>query len=176
MQRDGIARRVFLLGSSQLALGLPRSATPFRILIVRRSNTGDLDDHGCIMGWLFVVPDFRFDDPEPIGVTLEPPWRNNQEFASQIPQGVYNGKVRIGGPLGWRIALDSVPARTLVEIHAGNSIADTSGCILVGQRPSHQRACEVLQSGDAMRELRRRFGRTVDRPIQVFVWDSPHPR
>ena len=64
--------------------------------------------------------------------TLEKPWLDNQENISCIPVGEYcyysststrNGKV---------LQLENVEDRTSIQIHAGNYINQTQGCILVG--------------------------------------------
>ena len=69
--------------------------------------------------------------------TLEDPWRNNTRMVSCIPVGTYNVV-----PHGWEpdstvrfkrtYRLLNVPGRTAILIHAGNSHADTHGCILLG--------------------------------------------
>lgn len=69
--------------------------------------------------------------------TLEDAWRDNQRNVSCIPAGTYHCV-----PHGWEnktwatvkrsYELTHVPGRTGILIHAGNTDADTQGCILVG--------------------------------------------
>ena len=68
-------------------------------------------------------------DNVPLCVTLERPWLDNQIGVSCIIAGTYQViKNTIAKP--WRL-LD-VPGRTEIDMHAGNSIKDSEGCILVG--------------------------------------------
>jgi len=66
-----------------------------------------------------------------IAHTLENPWLDNQRSISCIPEGRYKVKNdNIGKFKWWKIC--DVPNRGLIEIHEGNKIEDTRGCILVG--------------------------------------------
>lgn len=69
----------------------------------------------------------------PLCVTLEPPWRNNVKNKSCIPCGNYilSASSSANHPLCYRVA--DVPGRTGILIHAGNTLSDTKGCILVGE-------------------------------------------
>ena len=67
-----------------------------------------------------------------IGYTLELPYRDNRRNISSIPIGIYNGQDYQSPTKGHCILLKDVPRRSYIEIHAGNSLADTEGCILVG--------------------------------------------
>lgn len=65
--------------------------------------------------------------------TLERPWLNNQRRVSCIPPGTYKGRL-LPSP---RFKMDlpeliGVPGRDQILIHAGNSVEDTEGCILIG--------------------------------------------
>jgi hypothetical protein len=68
--------------------------------------------------------------------TLELPWRKNEQEISCIPEGVYQcglvptKKWSPTPPLLY--LLSGVPGRTDILIHAGNTTADSKGCILVG--------------------------------------------
>jgi hypothetical protein len=73
---------------------------------------------------------------ERICYTLEEPWRDNQRNISCIPEGEYPWTPKAGRKLP-RWLLTGVPDRTLIEIHAGNSLSDISGCILVGLTRSY---------------------------------------
>ena len=65
----------------------------------------------------------------PVGVTLE------KEFASGklIPAGTYRARIYNSPRFGRKvILLLSVPGFDAIEIHMGNDVGDTKGCILVG--------------------------------------------
>lgn len=71
--------------------------------------------------------------------TLELPWKNNQSQVSCIPLGQYGVRVlrsnHFSEKFGYDIFLpcvQNVPGREGVEIHGGNSVQDSLGCILVG--------------------------------------------
>lgn len=65
-------------------------------------------------------------------VTLERPWQNNATNVSCIPVGAYTCK-RVQSPkFGDTFEVTGVDGRTHILFHAGNSAADTSGCILLG--------------------------------------------
>ena len=69
----------------------------------------------------------------PFVLTLERPWHNNQINSSCIPSGHYRCE-RIRSPkFGWTFEVKSVPDRTHVLFHSGNTIEDTHGCILIGE-------------------------------------------
>jgi uncharacterized protein DUF5675 len=65
--------------------------------------------------------------------TLEDPWKQNKVGVSCIPEGQY--EMRRGNFKGLyeNFELVFVPGRTAIEVHRGNSSADTHGCILLGQ-------------------------------------------
>lgn len=70
--------------------------------------------------------------------TLELPWRNNEPEQSCIPPGVYQCGLRPSKKFGnWTggmvYHIQPVQGRTDILIHAGNTPADTLGCILVGE-------------------------------------------
>lgn len=77
----------------------------------------------------------RIEDPEHrvLCVTLEEPWRDNANGISCIPAGKYHGWKRLSPKRGYVVPeLKDVPDRTNVQIHCGNTLEDTLGCILVG--------------------------------------------
>lgn len=72
-------------------------------------------------------------DEIPLCVTCEDPWANNLPQVSCIPEGAY-GCFPHSGPKFQNVwEVRGVPGRIGILIHAGNSIADTTGCILVGR-------------------------------------------
>lgn len=68
-------------------------------------------------------------------MTLELPWKDNKPDVSCIPAGTYE-VVRYASPShGYDVFLvKGVPGRSYIEIHKGNTVADTHGCIVVGRR------------------------------------------
>lgn len=90
--------------------------------------------------------------------TLEEPWRNNApgnpnaETESCIPEGRYYCVPHNGAQFKnvWRLL--NVPGREAILIHAGNTLKDTEGCILVGMRPAPN---GVAESQAALSMLRR---------------------
>ncbi|AZL82812.1 hypothetical protein [Apis mellifera associated microvirus 8] len=69
----------------------------------------------------------------PICLTLERPWLDNVRSYSCIPPGVYKCSKTNTTRYKNVFILWDVPDRSGILIHAGNSIADTRGCILVGR-------------------------------------------
>lgn len=64
---------------------------------------------------------------------LELPWKDNQPYISRIPAGSYD--VKLLPSLKFKRIMPhliDVPNRQAIEIHWGNSPADTDGCLLVG--------------------------------------------
>ena len=64
--------------------------------------------------------------------TLELPRLNNSQNISCIPAGVYNVVRSTSTRFGDCFRFPSVRGRSGILIHAGNTIKDTRGCILVG--------------------------------------------
>lgn len=64
--------------------------------------------------------------------TLEEAWRDNQPKISCIPKGSYAlaRDTFKGRYPNYRLV--EVPGRTAIELHIGNSVVDTEGCILLG--------------------------------------------
>jgi hypothetical protein len=76
-------------------------------------------------------------DNEPFFLTLEEPWKNNERSISCIPKGHYRLVKHRSKKFGdcYRVTdlAGREPAnRSGILIHAGNTINDTSGCILLG--------------------------------------------
>ena len=63
--------------------------------------------------------------------TLELPWKNNKRDESCIPIGIY--KCIYDPHIDKFLVLD-VPDRDNIQIHVGNSLKDTTGCITVGKK------------------------------------------
>jgi len=72
--------------------------------------------------------------------TLENPWLNNRMSVSSIPTGTYTAnrcrisrQYRGDSPrFGNTFVVENVPGRSKILFHAGNTIKDTDGCILLG--------------------------------------------
>lgn len=72
-------------------------------------------------------------DGQHIAVTLEEPWRDNQRSVSCIPAGEYPWFKRVSPKRGYEvIELRDVPDRSNVQLHIGNTLDHTEGCVLVG--------------------------------------------
>jgi hypothetical protein len=98
--------------------------------------------------------------------TLEDPDNNNERGISCIPEGEYlcvphNGRFKNV----WR--LEGVPNRDAILIHAGNTIDDTHGCILVGRKMGTlNNLPAVLESRDALNDLRKRLPKSFTLTIR----------
>lgn len=90
-------------------------------------------------------------DGVPLCVTLEDPWKDNARNVSCIPEGEYKLKPHNGSKFKNVWILQDVPDRSAILIHAGNTIKDTSGCILVGRSFS---ANGIRSSKDALNHIR----------------------
>ena len=73
-------------------------------------------------------------DGLPICLTCEDPWNENQKMISCIPAGSYQVEKFSGKKYKNVWELKNVPDRSAILIHQGNTIKDTNGCILVGDR------------------------------------------
>ena len=71
-------------------------------------------------------------DGHPRFVTLEPPWKNNEQNVSCIPTGRYKCRRFQSSRFGPTWKLIDVPGRSDVEFHFGSFVRNTEGCILVG--------------------------------------------
>ncbi len=61
---------------------------------------------------------------------IEPPWRNNQQQISCIPEGRYLLTLRSSLRFGWHLLVNNVPGRSLILIHAFNhALRESKGCI-----------------------------------------------
>ena len=75
----------------------------------------------------------RFTLPEFQCYSVERPWRNNAPRESCIPEGQYKlikGRFHRGNYDCYE--LQSVPGRSLIKIHRGNTMEDVVGCIALG--------------------------------------------
>lgn len=83
--------------------------------------------------------------------TLELPWKNNERMVSCIPAGNYGVIISYSNQFGKKLPiLLNVPDREGIRIHAGNTTADTTGCILVGLSLKNER---LYDPGKALKLL-----------------------
>ncbi len=87
--------------------------------------------------------------------TLENKWLDNQVNKSCIPEGCYLVKRDLLGRFKW-YAIEDVKGRTGIEIHIGNTVRNTLGCILVGAY--HDNSYNLAHSKDAMSRLLAHIG------------------
>ena len=101
------------------------------LLILRDTFTEE-----STLGKLYINGEFFCD-------TLENPWKNNVRNISCIPDGVYDVRLRLPRESASRdylhLLVKEVPNRDYILFHRGNTSADTSGCILVGQTREQDR-------------------------------------
>ncbi len=101
------------------------------LLIIRDTFTEE-----STIGKLYINGEFFCD-------TLENPWKNNVRNISCIPDGVYDVRLRLPRESASRdylhLLVKEVPNRDYILFHRGNTSADTSGCILVGQSREQDR-------------------------------------
>ena len=86
-------------------------------------------------------------------VTLEPPWKENEKYISCIPEGQYDAIRVPSQKFGETYLFEDIFGRSAIEIHPGNSIKDTEGCIIIasGFRKIRSNNRGVINSGDTFR-------------------------
>lgn len=94
-----------------------------------------------------------------IGVTLEPEFTSGQ----LIPAGTYGAFLRISPKSGKMvIELKNTYPRTNIQLHIGNEVGETEGCILVGSRRVGNK---IEGSAATMKHILAR----VQAPLQVVI-------
>lgn len=104
--------------------------------------------------------------------TLELPNLKNKARISCIPAGTYKGISGKSPKNGLCIKLSDVPNRSFIQIHAGNTVADTLGCILVGElfrffNPEH--AYELVYSRVALSAILKNVAHN---PLTIEIYDK----
>lgn len=99
--------------------------------------------------------------------TLELPWAENRPNISCIPLGPYEFVLNLKRNV---IQFLEVPGREGIQIHTGNTLADTHGCILVGK---NQREHAVYDSRLAFKELRNWIMEAKIRIGQIEIIKEP---
>jgi hypothetical protein len=140
-----------VIGSFLASVALFAGPPDFTVTVMRQ-----YPDKKCTSGYLAV-------DGKIIAYTLERPWVNNVQNISSIPTGKYTGHLRYDHTDFWRIELDGVPNRTNVQIHIGNEVDQSKGCVLVGMKLGAD-LCSVLDSSTAYAALKKAFYGT-DNPV-----------
>jgi Family of unknown function (DUF5675) len=69
--------------------------------------------------------------------TLELPWLDNSKNRSCIPENIYQCEIYSSKKFGLTRIIKQVENRTGILFHAGNTTADTNGCILIGKHFSY---------------------------------------
>ncbi len=105
--------------------------------------------------------------------TLEPTWRDYEHGAykikgrSAIPEGRYAVVISWSPKMKqWLPILLGVPRFEGIRIHAGNSVKDTEGCILVGR---NREVGKVLDSRKWLYELKQKIVEAKDRGEAVWI-------
>ena len=86
--------------------------------------------------------------------TLELPWKGNARRVSCIPAGRYACQ-RVKSPkFGDTFEVTGIPGRSAILFHAGNTVGDTNGCILLGSEFGKLRGERgILNSGATFRRF-----------------------
>ena len=101
-------------------------------------------------------------DGEIFCVTLEPPDNDNMRRKSCIPVGEYECARYTSQRFGVTFTVRDIPGRTGILFHAGNTKADTSGCIILAEKfgklklGENQRA--VINSGVTFKAFLDKLG------------------
>lgn len=75
---------------------------------------------------------FYTDEGQRLCDTLELPYRDNAHNVSSIPAGTFPVAYKWSPVHGRNLWHVEVPGRDSIELHIGNSVIDTDGCILLG--------------------------------------------
>lgn len=104
--------------------------------------------------------------------TLEPPIGTDKETITSgsgvaIKQGRYRMRIVFSPKFQTHLpCLDNVPGRFGILVHAGNSVRDTKGCILVGK---NTRPGKVLQSKDTLNTFINKLRKCERKREEVWI-------
>lgn len=108
-------------------------------------------------------------DDEPLFVTCEDAWRDNERQISCIPQGRYTITRHRSPKFGLCFHVDDVPERSDILVHAGNTSEDTLGCILLGMLyGSLEGQPAIRQSKIAMARFMERMGADLKAELTII--------
>ena len=97
------------------------------------------------------------DDNIPFCLTLERQWLSNRKSESCIPSGEYICQRITSAHFGETFEVMDVKNRSAILFHKGNLLADTHGCIILGEQfESLDGKNAVLASGKAFDEFMKR--------------------
>jgi len=82
-----------------------------------------------------------------LGYTLELPWRDNQQYISCIPVGIYECKRVKTEKFGDTFQVMNVPNRTEVVFHSVATAKDTKGCIGTGRDVGYKNGDRCVLGG-----------------------------
>lgn len=105
------------------------------------------------------------------GETRIPAGRYPLAFRQVLSGMTAKYRQRFPGFFQWHLELQGVPGFTNVYIHAGNTDADTDGCILVGDTINNNRLAPAFlgNSGQAFERLYRRVAEELKAGKPVFI-------
>lgn len=114
-----------------------------RHIHIKRVHSGSTGTFGVVLDGY---------DGEPFCVSLELPWADNLPNISCIKPGIYEATRHHSPRFGETFLVQgNLGGRTHILFHCGNSIADSRGCILLGENYSPQ--SRVSQSRSAFNEF-----------------------
>lgn len=122
-----------------------------KLLIIYRSYSKD-----STFGNVYHLVDGHF---EILCNSLELPWNNNTPKISCIPEGYYKVVPDSTGKHQYFRVID-VPNRSFIEIHEGNIVSNSQGCILLGTKKQFHNATGyyyLSNSKEACDKLKRLY-------------------
>lgn len=130
----------------------PSSSSDISDLILTRTSERDGGTWGVLEG------KNQAGKLEFLALTLELPWRENKKKISCIPPGTYPIRRHHSPRFGVCVAIDNVPGRSAIRIHAGNLPRHSTGCVLPGLTTGILSGEAALQySQPALNRILRRF-------------------